>query len=136
MDCPFCAIVAGEAEALVLEERAETLAFAPLEAVSEGHLLVVPREHHTTLVDVPGETLSAVTAHAKSIVERLTAGGFDGANLLHASGEAAQQSVDHLHVHVAPRREGDGLDLWPDSDYEAENREACYAAVRAALEDE
>jgi histidine triad (HIT) family protein len=133
MDCPFCAIVAGEEDALVLDEREDTLAVAPLAAISEGHLLVIPKAHHPTIVEIPEETLSAVVAHAKSIVERLRENGFEGANLLHASGHAAQQSVDHFHVHVAPRRADDGLDLWPDSEYEADSREECYAAVREAL---
>jgi histidine triad (HIT) family protein len=133
MDCPFCAIVAGEEDALVLEECEDTLAVAPLEAISEGHLLVIPKAHHPTIVEIPEGTLSAVVAHAKSIVERLRESGFDGANLLHASGHAAQQSVGHFHVHVAPRRESDELDLWPDSDYEAGSREECYAAVGEAL---
>ncbi|WP_439028271.1 HIT family protein [Haloarchaeobius sp. DT45] len=132
MDCIFCEIVAGEADALVLDETDETLAFAPLEPVSEGHLLVVPKAHHENLFDISEEALRAVSDHARDIATRLRDHGFDGVNLLHDTG--VQQSVSHFHLHVAPRRAEDGLDLWPDFDYESRGRGADYAAVKAALE--
>ncbi|WP_267641629.1 HIT family protein [Haloarchaeobius amylolyticus] len=131
MDCVFCAIVADEAEATLLDETDETLAFAPLDPVSEGHLLVVPKAHHENLFDIPAASLRAVTDHAKDIATRLEAAAFDGVNLLHDTG--VQQSVPHFHLHVAPRRADDGLDLWPDSGYESRGKEEDYAAVREAL---
>ncbi|SDQ26535.1 HIT domain-containing protein [Natronobacterium texcoconense] len=134
MTCPFCAIVAEEEEAEVLDETAKTLAFAPLEPVSEGHLLVIPKAHHENLFDIPDSTFRTVVTHAKTIAERLRDDEFDGVNVLHASGEAAQQSVPHFHLHVAPRRSTDGLDLWPDSGYEASDSDGSYEAVKAALE--
>ena len=127
-ECVFCAIVAGEADALVVDERDETderpgtLAFAPLHPVAPGHVLVIPKAHHVTLFDVP----------AKSLACRFRGGerGFDGANLLHDSTE--YQSVPHFHLHVVARRDGDA-DLLPGPDRDSE-REDAYAAVRAALE--
>ncbi|MCT9095116.1 HIT family protein [Haloarchaeobius sp. HME9146] len=133
MDCIFCDIVAGEADALVLDETDETLAFAPLDPFSEGHLLVVPKAHHESLFDIPEEALRAVSDHARDIATRLQRHGFDGVNLLHDSGEAAHQSVAHFHLHVAPRRAGDGLDLWPEHEYESRGRDVDYSAVREAL---
>ncbi|WP_435365487.1 HIT family protein [Haloarchaeobius sp. DYHT-AS-18] len=131
MDCIFCDIVAGDADALVLDETDETLAFAPLDPVSEGHLLVVPKAHHENLFDISEEALRAVTDHARDIATRLEKHGFDGVNLLHDTG--VQQSVSHFHLHVAPRRADDGLDCWPDSGYESQGTEGDYAAVREAL---
>ncbi|WP_435359760.1 HIT family protein [Haloarchaeobius sp. DFWS5] len=136
MDCTFCAIVAGKADALVLDETDETLAFAPLDPFSEGHLLVVPKTHHESLFDISENALQAVTAHARHVATRLQRHGFDGVNLLHDSGTAAGQSVGHFHLHVAPRRAGDGLTLWPDNGYESRGTEEDYAAVREALEAE
>lgn len=136
MDCTFCAIVTGEEEATVLDETDETMAFAPLDSVSEGHTVVIPKEHYESLFDVPAPTLHAMMDHAKAIAERLCTHDFDGVNLLHASGEAAQQSVPHVHVHLAPRRFDDGLDLWPDSAYEESDFDSTYEDVRTALGNE
>lgn len=135
MSCPFCAIVAGDADADIVDETEDTMAFAPLEPISEGHLLVIPKAHYETLFDLPEPMLRAVTERAKTIAERLRDGGFDGVNLLHASGEAAQQSVPHFHLHLAPRRRDDKLDLWPESGYAAVESDHTYEAVRAAIED-
>ena len=93
MNCIFCAIVAGEEDAVVVDETDETIAFVPREPVSEGHLPVIPKAHYENLFDVPEPILRAVMKHAKSIAEELHADDFDGVNLLHASGKAAQQSV-------------------------------------------
>ncbi|AGB16985.1 HIT family hydrolase, diadenosine tetraphosphate hydrolase [Halovivax ruber XH-70] len=135
MSCPFCAIVAGDEPATIVDETEETLAFAPLDPVSEGHLLVVPKAHYESLFDIPRPALDAVVAHTKTIACRLRAAEFDGVNLLHASGEAAQQSVSHFHLHVAPRRADDCLDLWPESGHEETNASLTYEHVRRALEE-
>jgi len=132
MDCVFCAIAAGDEDADVFSETAESVALAPLEPVSPGHLLVVPRDHYESLFDIPADTLAAVTEHARTLARRLEDGGYDGVNVLHASGAVAGQSVGHFHLHLAPRREGDGLDLWPDSGYDGDGDYDRLAAVLGA----
>ncbi|SER18950.1 HIT family protein [Natrinema salaciae] len=134
MNCPFCSIVEGEEDAVILDETEDTIAFAPLDSVSEGHLLVVPKAHYEHLFDVPEPILHAVTERARTIAERLRAHGFDGVNLLHASGEAAQQSVPHFHLHIAPRRHDDELDLWPASTHDESDFDRTYETVRTAIE--
>lgn len=129
MTCTFCDIVAGTMDATVLDETNDSVAFAPLDAVSEGHMLVVPREHYETLFDIPESALTAVTMHTKRIAERLHEHGYDGVNVLHASGRTAQQSAPHFHIHLAPRRTDDELDLWPDSGYD-ENEGGVYDELR------
>lgn len=133
MGCLFCSIVQGDEDAMILDETDETIAFVPLDPVSEGHVLVIPKEHYESLFDISEPTLNAVMEHAKTIAERLRAHDFDGVNLLHASGQAAQQSVPHFHIHLAPRRFDDELDLWPESAYEESNFDQTYENVRAAL---
>jgi histidine triad (HIT) family protein len=137
-DCVFCDIVGGDGEALVVDEcdggdeRAGTLASAPLDPVASGHVLVVPKAHHESLFDVSEDVLAAVTEHARLLARRFRGGegGFDGANVLHDS--SAQQSVPHLHLDVVGRREGD-RDLWPETEYDGSKRDA-YDAVTVALE--
>ncbi len=130
--CPFCRIVAGDAETLAVDERERPLAFAPLDPIAPGHALVVPKAHHESLFEVPGDVLADVTDHVRSLARRFRGGdrGFDSVQLLQES--IPQQDVPHLHVHLVGHRDGDGRDLWPASDYEGSRRDA-YDAVTAAL---
>jgi histidine triad (HIT) family protein len=140
-DCVFCDIVAGEADALVVDERdggegrAGTLAFSPLDPLAPGHVLVVPKAHHETLFDVPEDVLVDVTTHVRSLAKRMRrdgpeSPGFDGVNVLNDS--TSYQSVPHLHVHVVGRHADDD-DLFPDTDYDGTKRNA-YDAVVSALD--
>ena len=133
-DCVFCDIVAGDADALVVDETAETLAFSPLHPIAPGHVLVIPKAHHESLFDVPADALADVTEHARTLARRMRGGerGFDGANLLNDS--TSYQSVPHLHLHVVGRRAEDP-DLFPEAGYDGD-REDAYAAVSAALDDD
>ena len=104
--CPFCAIVTGDAPATIVREWAEAIAIVPLNPVVDGHLLVIPREH------VPDFTtahyVSAITMHRAAEL----AGDLGGSmNLITSRGREATQSVFHLHLHLVPRSEDDGLAL-------------------------
>jgi len=103
-DCPFCARIAdGEYDD---EPRRGCYVFPPLNPVTPGHLLVVPGEHVRDASVAPA-TAAAVMQQAALVVQRL--GG--DANIITSIGPAATQTVPHLHIHVVPRREGDGLYL-------------------------
>lgn len=112
-DCIFCKIIRKESKADIIFENDVCLAFKPLNLVSEGHLLVVPKVHVENIFDIDKETLSAVMSVVKelsvSIVKEKDA---TGVNLLHASGKDAQQSIFHFHIHIVPRFLNDGLNLW------------------------
>jgi histidine triad (HIT) family protein len=104
-DCVFCGIVAGTQPSVTVRQWPEAVAFRPLNPVTEGHVLVVPRTHVADAAESP--TIAAlVMARAAEL-----AGMYDAANILTSIGAAATQSVFHLHVHVVPRREADGLML-------------------------
>lgn len=133
MDCVFCAICRGEEDAVILDETDETLAFAPLDRYSEGPMLVIPKAHHESILDVPEATLAAVMTHVRTLSRQLCETEFDGVNLLNDSGRAAHQSVPHFHVHLAPRRHDDGLDLWPERSYDETDVDRIYEHVRSAL---
>jgi histidine triad (HIT) family protein len=113
-DCVFCAIVGRRAPARVLYETPEVICFFPLEPEIPGHTLIASRGHYHDVMDAPTTVGSAVFEAAQALASRYrTALGATGFNLLHASGEAAGQSVPHLHFHFMPRYEGDGISLWP-----------------------
>lgn len=112
-DCIFCKIVKGEVDSKIIYEDEDVISFLDRGQISKGHTLIVPKKHYENIFDVPKDVLEKVIITCKKIgllcKEKLKA---DGINVVNASGKAAQQSVFHLHFHVVPRFEGDGLDLW------------------------
>ena len=103
--CAFCEIAAGRAPATVVSEWPEVIAIRPRHPVTAGHTLVIPHAH---VVDVGIDpAISACTmAAAAELAAELPA-----ANVITSRGAAATQTVYHLHLHVVPRRHGDGLPL-------------------------
>jgi histidine triad (HIT) family protein len=113
----FCEIVAERAPAVVIHRTERAIAFLPNGgALAPGHSLVAPLAHAVDLFDVSNEDLEATTLLVKrlSIAMHSTL-GVGGVNVLNASGPHSEQSVFHLHFHVVPRWEGDGLTTWPAS---------------------
>ena len=111
-DCLFCKIVAGEVPATRVREDERTIAFMDINPATRGHVLVVPREHSTDLLEIPADDLAACASAAQDMARRLGERlGADGVNLLNSCGRAAWQTVFHFHVHVIPRYAGDPLRL-------------------------
>lgn len=133
-DCVFCSIVAGEAEADIVLDEPDLLAFLDRRPVFKGHVLLVPREHHVTLPDLPAGQRDGFLAAAQRLASAVVDGlGAQGSFV--AMNNVVSQSVPHLHLHVVPRTKGDGLRgfFWPRRKY-AEGESAEYAArLRDAL---
>lgn len=104
-DCPFCAIVAGTGPATTVREWRDAIAFVPLGPVIDGHTLVVPRQHVADATEN-----QAITALTMGRAAEL-ASQYPSSNILTSVGAPAKQSIWHLHIHVIPRTEGDGLML-------------------------
>jgi histidine triad (HIT) family protein len=112
-NCVFCKIVKKELPATIVFENDEFLAFYPLEQVTEGHTLVIPKKHFENVFDFESLSLERLMGVSQIVAKRLVdKNGATGINLLNASGKDAQQSVLHFHLHVVPRYKDDGLDLW------------------------
>lgn len=134
--CPFCAIVAGEAEASVVHEDDTAVVFMDLNPVTPGHLLVVPRRHAAGLEDLDEDTGAHLWRLAHRMARALRTSGLrcEGVNVFVADGAAAFQEVFHVHVHVFPRFEGDGFRI--DATWVPRARDLLDAeaqAIRAAL---
>lgn len=111
-DCIFCSIVAGDAPATIVDEDEHTLAFMDIHPWTQGHALVIPREHYQDIHEIPDETLTHVITAAKRLAQRsVDVLDADGVNLLNSTGRAAWQTVFHFHLHVIPRYEDDPLEL-------------------------
>jgi histidine triad (HIT) family protein len=110
--CTFCDLIRGAAEVSVCHEDSDAIAFMDIQPVNNGHVLVVPREHYESLLDVPEEIglhLFRVTMRLANAVRHVT--GCDDLNIVVNSGAAAGQDEPHYHVHIIPRRAGDGFDI-------------------------
>jgi histidine triad (HIT) family protein len=133
--CIFCKIVAGQIPCFKLLDDEATIAFMDINPVNPGHALAVAKGHWPTVDVIPPEVLGAVarTAQkvAKAVVTELKP---VGVNLLQANGEGAGQSVPHLHIHIMPRRNGDGVALnWDYQPGDKAEIEAIYKRLKAIL---
>jgi histidine triad (HIT) family protein len=115
-DCDFCKIAVGEdTSTQIVCTGASWVAFFPLNPAVLGHTLIIPRIHVTNLWDVEphqgAELFNAVSRVGKAIRAALSP---DGMNLITSDGEAAEQTVFHLHLHLIPRWYRDDFGpIWP-----------------------
>ena len=110
--CIFSDMIRGAAEMSVCYEDDLALAFMDIQPVNPGHVLVVPREHFESLLDLPpdlGMHLFRVATRLGPIIRQVSHA--EGMNIVVNSGRAAGQDVFHYHVHLIPRCEGDGFDV-------------------------
>lgn len=110
--CTFCDLIHGAAEVSICHEDADAIAFMDIQPVNNGHVLVVPRQHIESLRDVP----MSLATHIFEVTMRLAGAvtkvsGCPDLNIVVSSGEAAGQDEPHFHVHIIPRRQGDGFDI-------------------------
>jgi histidine triad (HIT) family protein len=114
--CDFCAIAWREDQSTeVVCEGERWIAFFPLNPATPGHTLVIPKVHTPDLWKLDprlgGDLMSAVIRVGRAIKSALAP---DGMNLITSAGEAAEQTIFHLHLHVVPRWHGDGFGrIWP-----------------------
>ncbi len=133
MTCAFCAIVAGESEAHVVLDEPAVVAFLDTRPVFKGHVLLVPREHHATLPDLPADQRDGFLEAAQRLCAAVVALGAQGSFV--AMNNTVSQSVPHLHLHVVPRTKGDGLRgfFWPRVRYADGEAEEHAARLRSVL---
>jgi histidine triad (HIT) family protein len=129
-DCRFCAIVAGDEHSHVVFEDETSIAFLDHRPLFPGHSLLVPRDHHETLADLPRELLAPFFAAAQ-MLSRAIPEAMDKPGSFVAMNNVVSQSVPHLHCHVVPRRRKDGLRgfFWPRRKYDSDQHMAEVAEV-------
>lgn len=103
-DCIFCAIAEGEIPSFKIYEDEMCIAYLDINPFSEGHTLVIPKAHSEGLLDTPCETLAELVKRVKKVARHIkTTLNADGFNILQNNGEAAGQTVRHIHFHIVPR---------------------------------
>lgn len=132
--CEFCRIARGQEDALVVCESAECIAFFPTNPATLGHTLVISKAHFQDLWSIPDsvghsliDLVMRVGRSLQVVVEP------EGMNLITSSGEAASQTIYHVHLHVVPRWHSDAIGtIWPPSQPMSESvKEGLADAVRA-----
>ena len=109
-ECIFCQIARGKIPCAKIFENDHVFAFLDINPWSEGHSLVIPKEHFAKLDRCPSSVMSAMAEQlpplASAIVKAVQA---DGYNILHNNGQSAGQLVQHVHFHIIPRKQADGI---------------------------
>ena len=135
LDCEFCQIVRGEQPARVVGDSPDALAFFPLRPVCPGHTIVIPKTHIRDLWadgSLPTAGLMQAVIRVGQAISRALRP--DGMNLISSAGQAASQTVLHLHLHVVPRWSGDHIgNIWPPGEpLRGDQADQTAAAIRAA----
>jgi len=134
-DCLFCKMVAGQIPVTKIYEDRTVLVFLDIGPISDGHALVIPKQHFEKLHDCPAEILGQVFSRLGEIAGAVAAAmDSDGYNLLCNNGRAAGQLIEHLHFHIIPRNTGDRLfSRWPSYEYEEGKIEEIAGTIREFL---
>lgn len=133
-DCDFCEIVSREEDAREVFRTPDVVAFFPLEPATLGHTLLIPSQHVPDLWHLAPELaaeLARQTVHLATAVKEVMSP--DGLNVIQSNGEAASQTVMHLHIHVVPRWFGDVIGrIWPpETHYTSDEKDDAWEALRA-----
>ncbi|WP_437010173.1 HIT family protein [Streptomyces sp. enrichment culture] len=135
-ECDFCSIARGEADAEVVFDSADNIAFMPLNPATPGHLLVIPKGHFRDIWELDASAAKSLIESTLIVAHGLRAAvNPQGLNMINSSGAAATQTVFHLHVHLVPRWEGDRLgNIWPpDRPLDEVIREELADEIRSAV---
>lgn len=133
-DCVFCKIITKEIPSEILFEDEKVIAIMDIKPVSRGHCLVIPKEHHVDVAATPDDLVQYVILKTKQVAlaaERAV--GAHGFTLSTNRGAAAGQSVFHLHFHIIPRFENDGLKPWTHHEIEPKTSAEIAEAIRKNL---
>ncbi|MCU0679199.1 MAG: HIT domain-containing protein [Planctomycetes bacterium] len=134
MECIFCKIIAGDIPSYQVYKDKRVVAFFDILPISQGHTIVVPRAHVADVEDLSDEDFGAMALAVKKIGKAIMAGlGVKGYSVFLDNKSAANQHVPHVHFHVVPRAEGDGLERWPQSGYGEGEAEFCLKKITEKL---
>ena len=123
-DCIFCAMVRGEFPYVEVFSSEHLFAFLDIGPLNKGHVLIVPKKHYPTMFEVPpeigAELLKTMQILGKAIMQATNAGGL---NVIQNNHPPAGQAVFHVHWHLVPRFEGDGILKWTPGKYNSKDEQ-------------
>ncbi len=107
-DCIFCKIISGESKSEIITESENFLVIKNIYPNVEGHSLVIPKKHYSNFTELPQRLYEELLATTKIATEKITDGNF---NLIINNGHIAGQIIEHLHLHILPRKPDDEFKL-------------------------
>lgn len=133
--CIFCEIANGRIPSATVYEDEDFRAILDIAPAHKGHVILLPKTHAANLFEIDDAVAARALPVAKKIAVALKeVTGCAGINILQNNGEAAGQSVFHLHIHIIPRFEGDGiLPVWPQGSYAEGEAAELAAKISAAM---
>ncbi len=134
-DCIFCRIANGEIPSNTVYEDEDFRCILDLSPAAKGHTLVIPKEHFQDALNADDEVLSKIFKVAAKVGEGMKkALNADGINIVQNNGEAAGQTVPHLHVHVIPRYNGDEkMVTWTQHESDSEEQKRIAEKIAAMI---
>lgn len=135
-ECIFCKIIKGEIPSYTVYEDDTFKVILDRFPAAPGHALIIPKAHYSDMFELTDEVAEKLYPLAKKIATAIKkAVGADGINIIQNNGEAAGQSVHHFHLHIVPRKAGDGIVLNKSSngDTTLEELEAVLKQIKAQL---
>lgn len=113
-NCLFCKIIKGEIPSTKIMETDKFIAFLDIAPITQGHTLVVPKQHCSDLLAFPQGDAEGWMIFLQEVASQVKESmGADGLNIGTNNGAAAGQVVFHQHTHIIPRWDNDGLESWP-----------------------
>lgn len=108
--CIFCKIINGEIPCYKIYEDEKYLAFLDLSQATKGHTLVIPKKHYDNIFDLDenSDIFNIVIKISKALKKILQ---IENINIINNSGSLAGQTINHFHIHLIPRYEGDKISL-------------------------
>jgi len=115
--CIFCRIAKGEIESKFVGESDNFFAIMDANPIVEGHTLIIPKKHFVTILDIPDKLGNEMLSFIKKVSGKLLDDKFgNGFNILMNNLEVAGQEVMHVHIHIIPREEKDGIKFYAKFD--------------------
>lgn len=132
--CIFCKIAAKQLPSDIIYEDEDLVAFLDIRPISRGHTLVVPKAHVERYGDLSDAAASELARVLKVLAPRIMrAVGAQGFNLGLNNGSVAGQIISHVHWHIIPRYERDGLVHWPNRSADAGELRGTAESIRGVL---
>lgn len=134
-DCIFCKIAKGDIPSATIYETGDFKCILDVAPANKGHALIITKEHYDNIFQLDAETAGKVftfaTAAARAIKEET---GCEGMNVVQNNGAVAGQTVNHFHLHLVPRNEGDGVNVsWKPGETVPEEQQALAKAIKGRI---
>ena len=131
MSCTFCKIANKEIESNIVYESNNSIAFLDIDPINEGHILIVPKEHHLDIEELPADILNEIMELSQRIVKALKETYKpDGYSIMQNGGKFNE--IGHFHLHIFPRYINDGF-VWTTNEKEISVSQEIANNIRKAL---